>query len=84
MGFLAGIFVDTVNSMGQTCLFTAALLGLGKIVDVLLDYGSDANQLSIKHFIFFLFNSQCKTQYLLGINEEMLKMHVVFLAKSQW
>ncbi|KAM6239344.1 inactive serine/threonine-protein kinase TEX14 [Spheniscus humboldti] len=29
--------------MGQTSLFTAALLGLGKIVDVLLDYGSDAN-----------------------------------------
>ncbi|XP_063258864.1 inactive serine/threonine-protein kinase TEX14 isoform X1 [Prinia subflava] len=42
-GFLAGTFVDAVNSMGQTCLFTAALLGLGKIVDVLLEYGSDAN-----------------------------------------
>ncbi|NXW85553.1 TEX14 kinase, partial [Alopecoenas beccarii] len=38
-----GVFVDAVNSMGQTSLFTAALLGLGKIVDVLLDYGSDAN-----------------------------------------
>ncbi|KAM6049185.1 LOW QUALITY PROTEIN: inactive serine/threonine-protein kinase TEX14 [Chlamydotis macqueenii] len=38
-----GISVDAVNSMGQTSLFTAALLGLGKIVDVLLDYGSDAN-----------------------------------------
>ncbi|NWX59053.1 TEX14 kinase, partial [Promerops cafer] len=38
-----GIFVDAVNSMGQTCLFSAALLGLGKIVDVLLEYGSDAN-----------------------------------------
>ncbi|NXH52831.1 TEX14 kinase, partial [Rhabdornis inornatus] len=38
-----GIFVDAVNSMGQTCLFIAALLGLGKIVDVLLEYGSDAN-----------------------------------------
>ncbi|KFW76407.1 Inactive serine/threonine-protein kinase TEX14, partial [Phalacrocorax carbo] len=38
-----GIFVDAVNSMGQTSLFTAALLGLGKLVDVLLDYGSDAN-----------------------------------------
>ncbi|KAK0685637.1 TEX14 kinase, partial [Pygoscelis papua] len=38
-----GIFVDAVNSMGQTSLFTAALLGLGKIVDVLLDYGSDPN-----------------------------------------
>ncbi|XP_010074916.1 PREDICTED: inactive serine/threonine-protein kinase TEX14, partial [Pterocles gutturalis] len=37
------IFVDAVNSMGQTSLFTAALLGLGKIVEVLLDYGSDAN-----------------------------------------
>ncbi|NXW19510.1 TEX14 kinase, partial [Circaetus pectoralis] len=41
-----GIFVDAVNSMGQTSLFTAALLGLGKIVDVLLDYGSDANHRS--------------------------------------
>ncbi|KAM8991252.1 inactive serine/threonine-protein kinase TEX14 isoform 1-T1 [Ara ararauna] len=38
-----GVFVDAVNSMGQTSLFTAALLGLGKIVDMLLDYGSDAN-----------------------------------------
>ncbi|XP_032860605.2 inactive serine/threonine-protein kinase TEX14 [Tyto alba] len=38
-----GIFVDAVNSMGQTSLFSAALLGLSKIVDVLLDYGSDAN-----------------------------------------
>ncbi|NWV45894.1 TEX14 kinase, partial [Daphoenositta chrysoptera] len=38
-----GIFVDAVNSMGQTSLFTAALLGLGKIVDVLLEYGSNAN-----------------------------------------
>ncbi|XP_062448729.1 inactive serine/threonine-protein kinase TEX14 isoform X3 [Rhea pennata] len=38
-----GIFVDAVNSVGQTSLFTAALLGLGKIVDVLLDYGSDPN-----------------------------------------
>ncbi|NXB05108.1 TEX14 kinase, partial [Cnemophilus loriae] len=38
-----GIFVDAVNSMGQTSLFTASLLGLGKIVDVLLEYGSDAN-----------------------------------------
>ncbi|XP_035745500.1 inactive serine/threonine-protein kinase TEX14 [Egretta garzetta] len=37
-----GVFVDAVNSLGQTSLFTAALLGLGKIVDVLLDYGSDA------------------------------------------
>nr|XP_013817496.1 PREDICTED: inactive serine/threonine-protein kinase TEX14 isoform X3 [Apteryx mantelli mantelli] len=40
---LVGIFVDAVNSLGQTSLFTAALLGLGKIVDVLLDYGSDPN-----------------------------------------
>ncbi|NWS50405.1 TEX14 kinase, partial [Probosciger aterrimus] len=38
-----GVFVDAINSMGQTSLFTAALLGLGKIVDMLLDYGSDAN-----------------------------------------
>ncbi|XP_072209472.1 inactive serine/threonine-protein kinase TEX14 [Excalfactoria chinensis] len=38
-----GTFVDAVNSLGQTSLFTAALLGLGKIVDVLLDYGSDPN-----------------------------------------
>uniref|UniRef100_A0A672UV99 Inactive serine/threonine-protein kinase TEX14 n=1 Tax=Strigops habroptila TaxID=2489341 RepID=A0A672UV99_STRHB len=38
-----GVFVDAVNSMGQTSLFIAALLGLGKIVDILLDYGSDAN-----------------------------------------
>ncbi|NWR51719.1 TEX14 kinase, partial [Regulus satrapa] len=38
-----GVSVDAVNSMGQTCLFTAALLGLGKIVDVLLEYGSNAN-----------------------------------------
>uniref|UniRef100_A0A663MCH8 Testis expressed 14, intercellular bridge forming factor n=1 Tax=Athene cunicularia TaxID=194338 RepID=A0A663MCH8_ATHCN len=39
----SGVFVDVVNSMGQTSLFTAALLDLGKIVEVLLDYGSDAN-----------------------------------------
>ncbi|NXA50837.1 TEX14 kinase, partial [Nothocercus julius] len=38
-----GISVDAGNSLGQTSLFTAALLGLGKIVDVLLDYGSDPN-----------------------------------------
>uniref|UniRef100_A0A8C3JLP1 Testis expressed 14, intercellular bridge forming factor n=1 Tax=Calidris pygmaea TaxID=425635 RepID=A0A8C3JLP1_9CHAR len=42
-GTCSGISVDAVNSMGQTSLFTAALLGLRKIVDVLLDYGSDAN-----------------------------------------
>ncbi|XP_048823111.1 inactive serine/threonine-protein kinase TEX14 isoform X6 [Lagopus muta] len=41
--FFAGASVDAVNSMGQTSLFTAALLGLGRIVDVLLDYGSDPN-----------------------------------------
>ncbi|CAM5110909.1 unnamed protein product [Natator depressus] len=38
-----GICVDTINSLGQTALFTAALLGLGKLVGVLLDYGSDPN-----------------------------------------
>ncbi|XP_075760789.1 inactive serine/threonine-protein kinase TEX14 isoform X2 [Pelodiscus sinensis] len=38
-----GICVDTTNSLGQTALFTAALLGLGKLVDVLLEYGSDPN-----------------------------------------
>ncbi|NXP27958.1 TEX14 kinase, partial [Scytalopus superciliaris] len=38
-----GVFVDAVNSMGQTSLFIAALLGLTKVVDVLLDYGSDTN-----------------------------------------
>ncbi|XP_068066727.1 inactive serine/threonine-protein kinase TEX14 [Anomalospiza imberbis] len=38
-----GVFVDAVNSLGQTCLFTAALLGLGKIVDALLEFGSHAN-----------------------------------------
>uniref|UniRef100_A0A8D1YLA5 Protein kinase domain-containing protein n=1 Tax=Sus scrofa TaxID=9823 RepID=A0A8D1YLA5_PIG len=32
-----------VNSLGQTALFTAALLGLPKLVDVLVDYGSDPN-----------------------------------------
>ncbi|NXY88292.1 TEX14 kinase, partial [Alcedo cyanopectus] len=37
------IYVDAVNSMGQTSLFTAALLGLGKIVNVLLDYDADPN-----------------------------------------
>ncbi|NWJ07491.1 TEX14 kinase, partial [Crypturellus undulatus] len=38
-----GISVDAGNSLGQTSLFTAALLGLSKIVEVLLDYGSDPN-----------------------------------------
>ncbi|XP_047562961.1 inactive serine/threonine-protein kinase TEX14 isoform X5 [Lutra lutra] len=38
-----GIYVDAVNSLGQTALFVAALLGLKKLVDVLVDYGSDPN-----------------------------------------
>ncbi|KAM5273442.1 inactive serine/threonine-protein kinase TEX14 [Ctenodactylus gundi] len=38
-----GIYVDAVNSEGQTALFVAALLGLTKLVDVLVDYGSDPN-----------------------------------------
>ncbi|XP_054545688.1 inactive serine/threonine-protein kinase TEX14 isoform X3 [Talpa occidentalis] len=38
-----GIYVDAVNSLGQTPLFIAALLGLMKLVDVLVDYGSDPN-----------------------------------------
>ncbi|XP_078228928.1 inactive serine/threonine-protein kinase TEX14-like isoform X19 [Callithrix jacchus] len=38
-----GIYVDAVNSRGQTPLFVAALLGLMKLVDVLVDYGSDPN-----------------------------------------
>nr|XP_054366880.1 inactive serine/threonine-protein kinase TEX14 [Mirounga angustirostris] len=38
-----GIYVDAVNSLGQTALFVAALLGLTKLVDVLLEYGSDPN-----------------------------------------
>ncbi|KAG8122609.1 hypothetical protein E2320_018094, partial [Naja naja] len=37
------ISTQSVNSLGQTPLFTAALLGLGKLVDILLDYGSDPN-----------------------------------------
>lgn len=40
----AGIYVDAVNSLGQTALFVAALLGLTKLVDILVDYGSDPNQ----------------------------------------
>lgn len=39
-----GIYVDAVNSLGQTALFLAALLGLKKLVDILVDYGSDPNQ----------------------------------------
>ncbi|XP_053223927.1 inactive serine/threonine-protein kinase TEX14 isoform X2 [Podarcis raffonei] len=38
-----GISADSINSLGQTPLFTAALLGIGKVVSVLLDYGSDPN-----------------------------------------
>ncbi|XP_062967443.1 inactive serine/threonine-protein kinase TEX14 isoform X1 [Cynocephalus volans] len=38
-----GIYVDAVNSLGQTALFVAALLGFTKLVDVLVDYGSDPN-----------------------------------------
>ncbi|KAK2509996.1 hypothetical protein MC885_014992 [Smutsia gigantea] len=37
------IYVDAANSLGQTALFIAALLGLRKLVDVLVDYGSDPN-----------------------------------------
>ncbi|XP_040192751.1 inactive serine/threonine-protein kinase TEX14 isoform X2 [Rana temporaria] len=39
-----GILPDSVNSLGQTPLFVAALLGLQKIVDLLLEYGSNPNQ----------------------------------------
>lgn len=38
-----GACADTVNSLGQTALFTAALLGLSKLVDVLLEFGADPN-----------------------------------------
>ncbi|XP_073902289.1 inactive serine/threonine-protein kinase TEX14 isoform X4 [Castor canadensis] len=38
-----GIYADAINSLGQTALFVAALLGLKKLVDVLVDYGSDPN-----------------------------------------
>ncbi|KAK1331317.1 hypothetical protein QTO34_009269 [Cnephaeus nilssonii] len=38
-----GIYVDAVNSLGQTALFLASLLGLTKLVDILVDYGSDPN-----------------------------------------
>ncbi|MBZ3889444.1 Inactive serine/threonine-protein kinase TEX14 [Sciurus carolinensis] len=43
VGRSGGIYVDAVNSLGQTALFVAALLGLTKVVDVLVDYGSDPN-----------------------------------------
>ncbi|KAE8624943.1 hypothetical protein XENTR_v10006100 [Xenopus tropicalis] len=35
--------VDCINSLGQTPLFIAALLGLSKMVDLLLRYGSNPN-----------------------------------------
>lgn len=38
-----GIFPDSTNSQGQTPLFVAALLGLRKIVDLLLNFGSRPN-----------------------------------------
>ncbi|XP_051014858.1 inactive serine/threonine-protein kinase TEX14 [Acomys russatus] len=38
-----GIRVDAVNTLGQSALFVAALLGHMKSVDVLVDYGSDPN-----------------------------------------
>ncbi|XP_048221490.1 inactive serine/threonine-protein kinase TEX14 [Perognathus longimembris pacificus] len=38
-----GPHIDTVNSLGQTALFVAALLGLKKLVDMLVDHGSDPN-----------------------------------------
>ncbi|XP_068124732.1 inactive serine/threonine-protein kinase TEX14 isoform X2 [Hyperolius riggenbachi] len=38
-----GILPDAVNSLGQTPLFIAALLGLQKMVDLLLQYGSSPN-----------------------------------------
>jgi ankyrin repeat protein len=39
-----GVCVDAVNTQGQSALFVAALLGHVKLVDVLVDYGSDPNQ----------------------------------------
>ncbi|KAM4701993.1 inactive serine/threonine-protein kinase TEX14 [Discoglossus pictus] len=38
-----GIIADSVNSLGQTALFVAALIGFPKMVDLLLKYGSDPN-----------------------------------------
>ncbi|XP_030077991.1 inactive serine/threonine-protein kinase TEX14 [Microcaecilia unicolor] len=38
-----GICPDTVNSLGQTPLFVAALLDLAKLANLLLEYGSDPN-----------------------------------------
>ncbi|XP_015279651.1 PREDICTED: inactive serine/threonine-protein kinase TEX14 [Gekko japonicus] len=42
-GQITWICADAINSLGQTALFTAALLGLGKLVDILLDFGADPN-----------------------------------------
>ncbi|GAB1296631.1 Inactive serine/threonine-protein kinase TEX14 [Apodemus speciosus] len=39
-----GVCVDAVNTLGQSSLFVSALLGHVKLVDVLVDYGSDPNQ----------------------------------------
>ncbi|XP_041438174.1 inactive serine/threonine-protein kinase TEX14 isoform X2 [Xenopus laevis] len=38
-----GISADSINSLGQTPLFIAALLGHSKMVDLLLRYGSNPN-----------------------------------------
>ncbi|XP_055476515.1 inactive serine/threonine-protein kinase TEX14 [Psammomys obesus] len=38
-----GICIDAVNSLGQSALFVAALLGHVKSVDALVEYGSDPN-----------------------------------------
>ncbi|XP_064425042.1 inactive serine/threonine-protein kinase TEX14 isoform X1 [Latimeria chalumnae] len=38
-----GVDVDIVNSLGQTPLFVAALLGLANVVKLLLNYGADPN-----------------------------------------
>lgn len=53
--------------MGQTSLFTAALLGLGKIVDVLLDYGSDPNQLSTQVTTSFNLNRNNLLEFLVCV-----------------
>lgn len=39
-----GVCVDAINTLGQSALFVAALLGHVKLLDVLVDYGSDPNQ----------------------------------------
>ncbi|XP_063281502.1 inactive serine/threonine-protein kinase TEX14 [Pelobates fuscus] len=38
-----GIFVDSVNSLGQAPLFVASILGIEKVVELLLKFGSDPN-----------------------------------------